>query len=172
MSNRPWLTDLIEDKLLPTLAQLADCEQDIPKAQQLNHWLRLRWTERGFKLTQQQHPLMAQTRKAIIDRLGETHFSLRYIDFTPSESDQVHGEINSCAAAVSADKKRGASPAYTEHTQKNPKKHSSKFAFWSEDRDDLNSVLNHFPGSNQRDRVHAWIAWSMSQLKNRTSVDD
>jgi len=57
---------------------------------------------------------------------------LRYIDFTASESAQ---------AEVSSDQKGQPSSGYTEHTQKNPKKHSSSFAFWSEDRHDLTSVL-------------------------------
>ena len=156
MSNRHWLTDLIEDKLLPILAQLADCEADIPKAQQLNQWLHLRFRERGFKLTQQQRPLMEQTRAAIKELLGETHFSLRYIDFTADVSAPVE---------VSSDFKSQPSPEYTEHTRLNPKKHSSSFAFWSEDRHDLTSVLDQFPGTNQRDRFSAWIAWSISELK-------
>jgi hypothetical protein len=58
MNNQPWLTDLIEDKLLPILAGLSECEGDIRKAQQLNHWLHLRWIERGFKLTTTQQHLM------------------------------------------------------------------------------------------------------------------
>ena len=172
MSNRPWLTDLIEDKLLPILAQLTDCESDLTKAQQLNHWLRLRWVERGFKLTQQQRPLMEQTRAAIKDRLGETHFSLRYIDFTDSESDLFPFATNSCSAVESSLTQSQPSPIYTEHTTKKPKKHSSSFAVWSEDRHALTSVLDHFPGNNQSDRVSAWIAWSISQLKNSKSVDD
>ncbi|MGJ5676846.1 MAG: hypothetical protein ACR9NN_25125 [Nostochopsis sp.] len=81
---------------------------------------------------------------------------MRYIDFTASESAVVHGDTNYCQAAVDSDKKSQPSPAYTQHTPLNPKKHSSSFAFWSEDRHDLTSVLDQFPGTNQRDRFSAW----------------
>jgi len=168
MSNQPWLLDLIEDKLLPILAQLTECEADITKVQQLNHWLRLRWMERGFKLSTTQQHLMAQTRAAIIQRFGDTHFSLRYIDFTESESTLLVRATNSDSQIESSFTSYQSCSEYTEHTTKKPKKHSSSFAFWSEDRHDLTFVLEQFPGSNQRDRVKAWIAWSRSQLQHNS----
>jgi hypothetical protein len=151
MSNRPWLIDLIENKLLPILAQLADCDSDIPKAQQLNYWLRLRWVERGFRLPQQQRPLMEQTRAAIKHNLGETHFSLRYIDFTPDEQALLSGGTNHTKTVDSSVPQSQSAPKFGERIKNRTQKHSSSFAEGSEDTDDFTSPVDSPTESQQSD---------------------
>lgn len=48
------------------------------------------------------------------------------------------------------------------------RKHRSSLGIWRENHDQVVEVLNHFEGKNQRDKVAAWVAWSLQQLEQRS----
>lgn len=92
MGKRTWLDDSIYHRYLPALAPLADDAEGAAAAQTLLATMRQQWEQRGFKALKQQQSLMDQTRRAIKDTLGETHWSLNIIKFTTEEHTQINDE--------------------------------------------------------------------------------
>ncbi len=85
MGKRGWLDRLIEQDYLPAIVSLEDSPQGQALALALVADIRNSWTQRGAKTLKQQQSLMDQLRRTIRDRLGNTHFSLAYIDFSREE---------------------------------------------------------------------------------------
>jgi hypothetical protein len=85
MGKRGWLTKVLNESLLPSLAQLTDSDEGREVAVQLGQSLRQQWAEHGLVALSQQQGLMDMTRRAIKDSLGEGHFSLEVIKFSTAE---------------------------------------------------------------------------------------
>ena len=85
MGKREWLDRLIEQEYFPAIAALEDSPTGRAKAQELGVAIRDGWVQHGAKTLQQQQSLMDQTRAAIKDKFGKTHFSVKLIDFSRDE---------------------------------------------------------------------------------------
>ncbi len=79
-----WSGQLINE-CVESLVTLTGTVQDISIAKELNQSLRDQWAEHGAVEMKQQRNLMTAVRRAIKDRFGEDHWSLKYIAFTKAE---------------------------------------------------------------------------------------
>ena len=49
------------------------------------------------------------------------------------------------------------------------RKHRSSLGIWRESHDQVVEVLNHFEGKTQRDKVAAWVVWSLRHLEQQSA---
>jgi len=105
MGKRFWLTELLNNEILPSIAQLNDTGAGKAQCQQLAAQLRDQWVEHGQTALKQQQSLMDQTRRAIKDKFGETHFSLDTIKFTTEEYTRLNDEKQRSVAERNEDVK-------------------------------------------------------------------
>ena len=110
MGNRSWLTELLNYKVLPSIAQLNDSEEGRTECQKLAQTLRDQWSEHGQTDLKQQQSLMDQTRRAIKDKFGADHFSLDSIKFTTEEYTRLNDEKQRSVAERNEDVKSLENP--------------------------------------------------------------
>lgn len=92
MGKRSWLTERLNNEILPSIAQLNESDEGKAQCQKLAQSLRDYWIEHGQTDLKQQQSLMDQTRRAIKDKFGEDHFSLDFIKFTTEEYTRLNDE--------------------------------------------------------------------------------
>ena len=110
MGRRSWLTELLNNQILPSIAQLSDLDEGRAECQQLAQSLRDQWLEHGQTDLKQQQSLMDQTRRAIKDKFGEDHFSLNAIKFTTEEYTRLNDEKQRSVAERNEDVKSLENP--------------------------------------------------------------
>jgi Telomere resolvase len=110
MGKRFWLTELLNNEILPSIAQLSDSDEGKAQCQKLAQTLRDHWIEHGQTDLRQQQSLMDQTRRVIKDKFGDGHFSLDYIKFTTEEYTRLNDEKQRSVAERNEDVKQIENP--------------------------------------------------------------
>ncbi|HEY9660107.1 MAG TPA: protelomerase family protein [Allocoleopsis sp.] len=89
MAHRKWLAHNLETDYLPEIERIGNKPKQLSK---LCASMRAHWADRGLSSLSAQGDCMAQVRRAIKDKFGDAHLSLKHIDLSREEYIQLNNQ--------------------------------------------------------------------------------